>query len=99
MENKVIILMVVFSKVTTFMFVMMQTSAMMLSLFAFFMALRSSFALLQPGCCEGGVTLGVMHVVLSTYTPSLVKLLQSPKLCFCFIGDFIFFVTSDKFAH
>jgi len=41
----------------------------------------------------------VMHVVLSTYTPSLLKLLQSPKLCFCFIGYFIFFVTSHKFAH
>jgi len=72
----------------------------MLSLFAFFVALRSSFALLQPyGHFEGGLTLGVMHVVLSTDTPSLLKLLQSPKPCFCFIGDFIFYVSSHKFAH
>jgi hypothetical protein len=104
MEKTAIILwfrmMRVLSKIVTAMFVTVQTWALIMLFFVYFLAFWSSFAFLQPcGWLEGGIILGVMHVMLVPYTPSLSKFVESLKLAFLFINGDVFFFSSCRLAH
>ncbi len=58
-----------------------------------------NFMVSKRGVPRGGVKLGAMLVALNICDPLLSKLLESPKLIFCFINGNIFFISSHKSTH
>jgi hypothetical protein len=92
-------MMVVVSKIVTAVSVMVQTWALMLLFSICFLALWSSFALLQLcGQLEGGVILWVMLTTLIPYPPLPSKFVESPKLAFFFIIEDVFLLSSYRLA-